>query len=251
MELGATSNVGATNDVANSTSLRVAVQKKGLGPTNAEPAHQAIVEHHLPHTGWDRWWDDPLLVFTFVLALATILLGGATIALWRSTKKLWLAGEKQLTHSENTAKRQLRAYVGLRKYEIEGTGIGEHPKVTLTFQNAGQTPAHSVTVQYGIGVDNFPQPELARTAALPDAKSVAVLLPGAFMKPALACPRGMSQAEINAINAGTAAIYCFGVVKYRDIFDEPRQTEFRLMMGGDLGGYPDKLGVTETGNTAS
>jgi len=240
------------NIVAKSATPQVALPPHSLGPAKTcEGGRQATVELSSPQAGWHRWWDDPLLVFTFVLALATIVLGAATIALWRSTKKLWLAGERQLKHSEDTAKRQLRAYVGLRRYKIEGTANGEYPKVTLTFHNAGQTPAHNLTLQYGIGVDNFPQPHLARSAALPTAKSVAVLLPGGFMKPSLACPGAVSQEEINAINAGAAAIYCFGVVKYDDIFGESRQTEFRLMMGGDLGGYPDKLSVTDTGNIAS
>lgn len=222
-----------------------------LGSVKAnEGGYQATVEQRPPEARWDRWWDDPLLVFTFVLALATVLLGGATVALWQSTKKLWLAGEKQLTHSQDTAKRQLRAYVGLRSPKIEGTAIGEHPKVTLLFQNAGQTPAHEVTVQYGIGVDHFPQPQLERR--LDEAKSVAVLLPGAFMKPSLiSSGPTLRQIEIDAVNAGSAAIYCFGVVKYRDIFGDPHQTDFSLMIGGDLGGYPDNLKVTKTGNAAT
>lgn len=231
----------------------VITPQKGLSAVRAnEGGYHATVEQRPPEAGWNNWWGEPLLVFTFFLMLATILLGGATLALWQSTKKLWLAGEKQLVHGEDTAKRQLRAYVGLKSYEIEGTAVGEHPKVTLLFQNAGQTPAHDVTCRYGVGVDHFPQPQLAGAANLPEAKSVAVLLPGATMKQSLVGTGPvLRQVEIDAINAGTAAIYCFGVVKYRDIFGEPQQTDFSLMMGGDLGGYPDNLRVTETGNTAT
>lgn len=154
--------------------------------------------------------------------------------------------------ARDTAKRQLRAYVGLRSPKIEGTAVGQHPKVSLEFQNAGQSPALQLTIQIALGVDHFPQPQRAHDALPAEAKSVAVVLPGSSAKHSLeSTGPALTKVEIDAIRGGTAAIYCFGVVKYCDIFGTPHQTDFRLMMGGDVGGYPDRLVVTSTGNTAT
>src|SRR5205085_11515944 len=54
---------------------------------------------------WDNASHDNIIAF------GTILIALFTYVLYRSTNKLWDAGERQLSHLETTAQRQLRAYI--------------------------------------------------------------------------------------------------------------------------------------------
>jgi hypothetical protein len=46
-----------------------------------------------------------------ITALFTVVLAFSTIALWLSTRELWRVTDKTLEHSEDTARKQLRAYM--------------------------------------------------------------------------------------------------------------------------------------------
>jgi hypothetical protein len=80
------------------------------------------------------WW---LVGYTGALAAATILLAIMTGMLWFATKRL-------VEGAENTAKRQLRAYVSA----IDGECIVKDSAVvaTLKIKNSGQTPAYNLRV---------------------------------------------------------------------------------------------------------
>ena len=153
--------------------------------------------------------------------------------------------------SRDTAKRQLRAYVGLHKSPITELKAGEFPKVELNFLNAGQTPAREVRVAAALGVDHFPRPDSDDKLAGLKRSSVTYVLPGSDFKLRLPSAKwpDLNQETVDAIKDGKAAVYCFGVVEYFDIFGKAQKTEFSLMMGGDVGGYPNKLMITSKGNT--
>ena len=91
-----------------------------------------------------EWW---VAAFTGAVALFTLMLVIATAALYR-------AGERQLAHFEDTAKRQLSAYVTARDLSLT---LHRHPAqmggygpiegrvhtyaLTAILKNGGQTPA--------------------------------------------------------------------------------------------------------------
>ena len=55
-----------------------------------------------------------------IIALFTVILAASTIALWASTARL-------VRGTEDTAERQLRAYVGIEKLEIDAPNVITHP----------------------------------------------------------------------------------------------------------------------------
>jgi len=75
-------------------------------------------------------------------ALATLAIAWFTLSLRESTDALYDAGEKQRRLSEDTARRQLRAYVGIDGLEFELVG---EAFVVLYIKNYAQTPSHDVT----------------------------------------------------------------------------------------------------------
>ena len=78
------------------------------------------------------------------VALSGLAVALFTFTLWRSTEKLWAAGERQYRLSQDTARRQLRAYMSIRKVEVTEFSVGHPLKVELVLVNTGQTPARHV-----------------------------------------------------------------------------------------------------------
>jgi hypothetical protein len=66
---------------------------------------------------WKRTFEKP----DAYTALFTAFLALFTFTLWWSTNKLWSVTDKSLRHSEDTAQRQLRAYMS-----VEPKGIGTY-----------------------------------------------------------------------------------------------------------------------------
>jgi len=106
--------------------------------------HEGVIR--LVRSLWDNASHDN------VIALGTVLIAIFTYVLYRSTDKLWEAGERQLKHLENTAQRQLRAYVVAKAYDFDTEKIvgsengAEMVTVKIAIKNTGQTPAHDLRV---------------------------------------------------------------------------------------------------------
>ena len=80
-------------------------------------------------------------VATVFIAIFTIILGIATVFLWRATDKL-------VREADDTATRQLRAYVHLENITAFKLATGPEPKIQNRLKNFGQTPAREITVTY-------------------------------------------------------------------------------------------------------
>lgn len=154
--------------------------------------------------------------------------------------------------ARDTARRQLRAYVGLEKAPAPEVKVGEHPSIELNFRNAGHTPASCVRVTAVFGVDHFPPKHLDGKLDGVKSNSVAEILPGrTFKMPMPSTGLAIDQSTFNAIQNGAAAIYCLGKVEYIDVFGSHHKTEFSLMSGGDLGGFPTRFMIPKDGNTST
>jgi hypothetical protein len=133
-----------------------------------------------------------------------------------------------------TAKRQLRAYVGLDAFEIEfnqgkdGKVVGGRFKIAWT--NAGQTPAT------GVRDDAHWQcfdGEIPADFDFPDSAAIAhvgstVLGPGQEF--ATHCPDLLSLADFAAVAAKEKRLYIWAWVDYTDAFSERRRTEIAAVV---------------------
>jgi hypothetical protein len=163
--------------------------------------------------------DTLLVVFTFVLSVATVFL-------WLSTRRL-------VKGAENTAERQLRAYVFSERARIEDAFSPKGGSVLVVIKNFGQTPAydHSVTFDYllvGKG-ERCPANEPRQTA-----------LSRGHMAPSV--PKGINislrawgSGERAALESGDQILYVFGRIRYTDAFEKRRSTCFCYAFGGVYG----------------
>src|ERR1700682_199159 len=98
----------------------------GLGPCLVKPEHSQQSTNHDNHQDCPTFLAGTLLVFErgadilkrddndkAVVAGFTVVLAISTIGLWLATNRLWRAGETQRLLAEDTAERQLRAYVSV------------------------------------------------------------------------------------------------------------------------------------------
>lgn len=194
-----------------------------------------------------------------VIAAFTVILAGSTIALWQSTEKLWRGGEqqiklsrkvaavqarntrRQLKISEETAERQLRAYVNVIKAQVAPPQEGGPILGKLLIKNAGQTPAYDLKAWIGVGVFDYTvggNIEVPVPADMDQRPPSFVLAPGVEFPESISLIRRYTREEIQKLRAQKAAVIVFGKTTYRDAFGVQRVSEHRYLYGGDWG-MPD------------
>jgi hypothetical protein len=179
-----------------------------------------------------------------ITAAFTIVLAVFTARLWFSTEKMSDSTKRLVEGAEDTAQRQLRAYI------VAGpTGIVFNDLlkdiivVEITIKNTGQTPAREVLV-------------VSRTCVLP------YPLEGSFDFTLISGPDpsksvlGKDQDILHESTAdavltgdemmrvtnpeGGFRVYTYGRVDYRDVFDHPQHTHFcctNIFRGGEALGH--------------
>jgi hypothetical protein len=194
-----------------------------------------------------------------ITALATIAIAWFTWSLRRSTDKLWDAGERQLellsatsaaqssemkasvaaaeaavNVAQDTAKRQLRAYVtvnGVIRTKDPGDLNGEGFAVLIDVKNSGQTPASDLLQWARIEIREFPLETNLPIHCLENP-------PRGILPPEtknLAFPtftRALTIIEENAVLANHTAVYVYGEVDYFDVFGDRHLTQFRFRCNG-------------------
>jgi hypothetical protein len=153
-----------------------------------------------------------LVAFTALLALATGF--------------LWLATRDLVKGAEETAKKQLRAYVIPFKGDVQRFGISEPPKASVRIRNAGQTPAYRMTAWVKIAKGNlsgndFSTPDIPLH---PD-----ILGPGMERSIEASALRPLTSEERAAVVQGTETVYVFGEIRYWDAFNIEHTSKFRRM----------------------
>jgi hypothetical protein len=161
-----------------------------------------------------------------IAALSTVLLGIFTWRLWLSTHRLWSVTNKTLEHTEQTSKKELRAYIS-----VEPLGINEyvgHDYLIGHFRirNIGKLPAKNVSIYSTIQLDSdgarkrFPI-ETARV-------SPTVLQPGTEMEfgSYAGYPIPADQLDSNEPLKMKGYLYVWGEVLYTDEFDTVGWTAF-------------------------
>jgi hypothetical protein len=206
--------------------------------TQCKNTEQEGTEFWPPLAGYRFKVTDTLLV------IFTALLFFATVALWWSTRRL-------VKGAEETARKQLRAYVlvkttTFRRPETED-GDNRHWPIHLVFQNSGQTPAYSVTIRAErcLGqqrpIDSiFPFSEAAEISP------PSIIAPGGRHTMQLG---GLEPGHAGYLAAQRAGKYCYvwGRLDYVDTFGRKHFTKFQMWQGFYQG--INQFGFCQVGNS--
>lgn len=172
---------------------------------------------------------------TIVIALFTIILGIATVSL--------------VNGADKTAERQLRAYVGVDAVSVSGISPNAEPCAMITIRNFGQTPAYDLTHVGDIRLAPFPDAGTLEpiTSAIPPKQP---LHPNAIIIKSVELRHSLTNEQLASVRHRNAAIYIFGIIKYRDTFGHERTTKYRAMTGGNMGIRGNSVAGCEEGNNA-
>jgi hypothetical protein len=161
------------------------------------------------------------------------------------------SAERSVEIMQDTAKRQLRAYLSVDRAAIDFPEPGV-PRIAVVIKNCGQTPAHEV--RHWIHHWILPYPLVEELPEAPD---------GFVMSSALIGAGGVSEMEFTRPDPiepkhllpqlGTAmgTIYVYGKVTYKDVFGQEQFMRYRFMFGGPEPVKAGKLAPCEEGNEAS
>jgi hypothetical protein len=174
-----------------------------------------------------------------------------------------------LNHMRQSSERQLRAYVvqergaivniadpipavGLVPTEARITHPGWGPVAHLQIKNTGQTPALQVENWGNICFREYPLISTLPSKPAELRPMYSILGPGIISTKTLSFGPRLTPQQIADLQAGTAAIYVYGEIRYRDVFNKDHLTKYRGMhhvMGGPIG-VSTNLTFTEGGNEA-
>lgn len=224
------------NDHKSNSAQQIAVPANSAAPTiinifagkHSGEESQCANPKDWKEWGWFAWckgWQ--VLDAEKIIAAFTVILAFATYALWRATDRL-------VKGAEETARRQLRAYLTIT--EIRPTiyapnNVLESISLSMMVASMGQTPGtvfdafiNKRVVPLG---SPLPDGEVERKTAARLAVTVGTGEPQAFGNNSLSRQQMIDSIEGRAIN------YLFCVIRYTDIFGDEheivRATEFVLL----------------------
>lgn len=192
------------------------------GPVNAYHAENG--EKKPDENWWNKIWTDPVATFTALLFLATL-------ALWLSTRSL-------VKGAEETARKELRAYVATDdiffvSYESAtqlSVGLGGPSTITkytnqleIAIKNYGRTPAHRMTIHCECSFNTHDPRYKHGVAELLDAEQM--LHPGQRLS--------FPIPTVNEFRPHTSRFYVIGHITYNDIYNNWWITDFCYRYEGD------------------
>lgn len=151
--------------------------------------------------------DLLIVVFTYILAVATWLL-------WRTTDKL-------VRSAEGTARRQLRAYIKFEEYKVARFNVGQKVNMTCNIVNKGQTPA-IITHMFS---DTRLYDKIPDVISIGDGEQSAMIITPGSANSFTGETEWAFTEEQNAkfLSRDLVLVICT-VIKYTDIFDEACET---------------------------
>ena len=187
-------------------------------PRGAAQSPSKVDAHDIPpdHSG------PAVAVAILALALVTGSQALYTAKLWKSTRRLTDSGQA-------TAHRQLRAYVAVSKIVYEPPIEGQAPRVSVTIQNFGATPAYKLAIALDAQIASNEQQLSVATST---SRTLGHLPPGvefAITRAALVSPGAMPADEADSAHS----VFVHGCIEYVDTFGDPHFTRFRLQDGPD------------------
>ncbi len=142
----------------------------------------------------------------------------ATIAL---TAKSVRVTQDALREQQATAKRELRAYLGILATEVDPVVGGRRVRVVYRFKNFGATPALNIR---RMTIRNLPEGDLTDTKIhIPDDfewNYVPDVMPGSTGSFRLTFTLALSEDLRHGFEVGTRGVQMFSVIEYEDVFGE-------------------------------
>jgi hypothetical protein len=185
-----------------------------------------------------------------ITTLATIAIAFFTWTLWRSNEKMWIATQQALRHAEETAERQLRAYVHISRAGIK-FDPPESPEWHLEIKNFGQTPAYEVSQWTHIWITDRPLKEPLPIPAADFKTAKSILAPGNHEIMQWTKEPPIPTASLPLIGTPVGTIYIYGEIKYVDAFKKQRFTKYRLFFGDSIRAGTCMLMPDSEGNEAT
>jgi hypothetical protein len=173
-----------------------------------------------------NWVDKGTLVVLILAFLAAIYAGYEASRLADGTDRL-------VTTADDSAKRQLRAYVGIVPGDIENFGDREKQVFTMTRKNYGPTPAYDLIVtSVGQSIIKIGDPiPSGIVPPPPDIRGTITLFPSAelpFRVNRIAPTIGADLISALMQSDNVQFVY-WGALEYHDAFDKRHTTNFCFM----------------------
>lgn len=209
-------------------------QKAGtISSKQDDAAHQdKAKEHGGKGSRWAQYREKIEYNEKVITAVSTVFIAAFTIVLAFATGFLYIATRNLVESADETAQKQLRAYIGIHDmkvtvYPFEQGGFAFIAEAEL--RNFGQTPAYDMVVQCNAKVD-VPD-AIPFDASQGNAKSGGPTI--AFRDTGLTAAQWerISEADKDAIFRREKIIFLWGTVRYRDAFDKRHYFTFRLVSG--------------------
>jgi hypothetical protein len=207
--------------------------EKGEGQVRPTEQHLAVLQIKGGDKETEFWpplWGYRLKVTDTLLVAVTFLLFVATIALYRATRNLVIG-------AENTAKRQLRAYITTNVTRMEPPRPARpFILIELTVANTGQTPAYSMKHVSRTRIVDYPfAPEFDFFVPFPDDPGQGPLGPGEHLEEIMKEPPiAREQIEQLASDEPVQQMCTWGTVLYTDIFGAQQHTNYCVRHVFDL-----------------
>jgi hypothetical protein len=187
---------------------------------------------------------EPIVALgTVVIGIFTIVLGLGTVSLANSTKKL-------AEVAQDTALRQLRAYVQIHRVTISPLDTSNITNVEIVWENTGQTPAYDATCWGTFQMLDFPLKQGLPSLPVTSAPARFIILPDRKYGQTNPSGRPPLADEIQAVRDGAKVIFAYGEIRYRDVFKIERIAKFRYACGGKYGPCGGNMWACEEGNEA-
>lgn len=164
------------------------------------------------------------------------------------TKNAIAIAERQANIAEDTAERQLRAYVSPSVAWLDVSDDG-HVVGHVHTKNYGSTPAINERHWISLWVEKFPL-RVELTDAPDDFQmGSAVLGPGGHHEMAHSLPNPICENIKAEIREGRVAIYVYGKITYDDIYGEPHESRYIYFCTGKEAFEEGRVGPYMAGNT--
>lgn len=191
-------------------------QQHGSGDSNSKKNDES----------YERWFFEFLEHHdSAIVALGTLALVGVTLILAIATFFLWWATRALVKGAEDTAQRQLRAYVFVAFADLRNVGVGGPMIGTVRIVNNGQTPAYKLVGWTRLGFDTkLGVGDLTPFNLGPRGAQFSYTVTGKLV---------LTEADYAGIVQGKTPVYVYGEIRYEDAFGKKQFTRFRLMYKGD------------------
>lgn len=158
------------------------------------------------------------------------------------------AAETQVATSQDTAKRQLRAYVLVTNFELISIDDGSAPAMQVHYKNSGQTPALNCNAFFqSLFVEGADRNFDLATPLRPGEPSKTVVGPGTEFNEIV--PIAKFEKMVPLIQQGKWIGFVNGWIRYNDVFGESHTTHFRAYC--DAGSIVNRgFAFAPKGNTA-